>query len=47
MGVEYRDLHGELLLTEKWRVELESGALEGPNLQKILQDKSIHFREPV
>jgi Calcineurin-like phosphoesterase len=45
--IEYRDLHGELLLTEKWRVDLNSGALEGPHLEKILDDPSLHFRAPV
>ena len=47
MNVEYRDLHGELLFTENWRVDLKTGALEGPHLQKMLQDDSLHFREPV
>jgi hypothetical protein len=46
MRVEYHDLHGALLFKEKWNVDLKSGALEGPNLQKILDDKSLHFREP-
>jgi len=46
MRVEYYDLHGTLLFKEKWRVDLKSGALEGPNLQKVLDDKSLHFREP-
>jgi Calcineurin-like phosphoesterase len=47
MGIEYRDLRGELLLTEKWRVDLNSGALDGPNLQKVLQDESLHVRAPL
>jgi hypothetical protein len=46
MSVEYRDLHGTLLLKEKWEVDLKSGALDGPNLKKVLDDKSLHFREP-
>ncbi len=46
MRVEYHDLHGALLFKEKWRVDLKSGTLEGPNLQKVLDDKSLHFREP-
>lgn len=46
MGVEYYDLRGALLFTEKWRVDLKSGALEGPNLKKTLDDQSLHFREP-
>ena len=44
MGVEYYDLRGALLFTEKWRVDLKSGALEGPNLKKTLDDQSLHFR---
>lgn len=47
MSVEYYDLHGALLFTEKWRVDLKSGALEGPNLKKTLDDRSLHFREPI
>jgi hypothetical protein len=46
MEVEYRDLYGELLFTEKWRVDLNSGLLDGPDLKKVLQDKSLYFREP-
>ncbi len=47
MNVEYRDLHGELLITESWQVDLNTGSLEGPHLQKVLQDDSLHFREPL
>jgi len=46
MRVEYHDLHGAVLFKEKWHVDPKSGALEGPNLKKILDDKSLHFREP-
>jgi hypothetical protein len=46
LHVEYRDLHGTLMLKEKWQVDLKSGDLDGPNLQKVLDDKSLHFREP-
>jgi hypothetical protein len=45
LRVEYRDLHCTLLFTEDWRVDLSSGALEGPHLQKVLQDPSLHMRE--
>ncbi len=45
MGVKYYDLHGALLFKEEWQVDLRSGALEGPNLKKVLDDKSLHFRE--
>jgi hypothetical protein len=44
LHVEYRDLHCTLLMTEDWRVDLSSGALEGPRLQKILNDPSLHVR---
>jgi hypothetical protein len=47
MNVEYRDLHGELLFTESWQVDLNTGSLEGPHLQKVLQDDSLHFRESI
>jgi Calcineurin-like phosphoesterase len=46
MRVEYFDLQGNLLFKETWRVDLKSGALNGPNLEKVLDDKSLHFREP-
>jgi hypothetical protein len=46
MRVEYHDLHGAVLFKEKWHVDMKSGTLKGPNLQKILDDKSLHFREP-
>jgi hypothetical protein len=44
LHVEYVDLHRTLLFTEDWHVDLESGALQGPNLTKVLQDLSLHFR---
>ena len=46
MRVDYRDLRGERLLSEEWRVDLRSGRLEGPRLKKVLQHESLHFREP-
>lgn len=45
LAVEYIDLHGKLLFTENWRVDLKSGALEGPNLRKHLDDPDIHIRQ--
>jgi hypothetical protein len=42
--VEYRDLEDALLFTEAWRVNVESGELDGPNLLKVLDDASLHFR---
>ena len=41
LEVEYRDLNCELLLREKWRVDLATGHLEGPNLKKVLQDPEL------
>jgi hypothetical protein len=42
--VDYVDLNCTTLLTENWRVDLDSGELQGPNLKKVLQDPSIHVR---
>ncbi len=44
LHIDYVDLNGTLLLTEDWRVDIESGELEGPNLKKVLQDPLIHLR---
>jgi hypothetical protein len=44
LHVEHRDLHCTLLFTEDWTVDPSSGALEGPHLQKVLQDTSLHVR---
>ena len=44
LHVEYVDLNCDTLLTEDWRVDVESGDLHGPNLKKVLQDPSIHVR---
>ena len=44
LHVHYVDLNCTTLLTEVWRVDLESGELHGPNLKKVLQDPSIHVR---
>ncbi len=46
MALEYRDLNGAAVFREKWHVDLKTGALEGPNLEKVLDDPSVHFREP-
>jgi hypothetical protein len=45
LHVAHYDLNQSLLLTEDWHVNLESGALEGPNLKKVLADPSLHYRE--
>jgi len=44
LRVEYRDLNCELIFTEEWRVDLQSGSLEGPNLRKILNDPEVRTR---
>jgi hypothetical protein len=43
--IAYYDLNQSRLLTEDWHVDIESGALEGPRLKKVLDDSSVHFRE--
>jgi hypothetical protein len=45
LHVAYYDLNQLLLFREDWQVDIESGALEGPRLKKILDDPSLHFRE--
>jgi hypothetical protein len=47
LAIEYSDLHGELLFRENWEVDLNSGELNGPCLEKVLQDEALHFREPL
>ena len=37
LRVGARDLHCTLLFKEDWRVELSTGALEGPHLTKVLR----------
>jgi hypothetical protein len=44
LRVDYVDLNCTTLLTENWRVDLDTGELQGPNLKKVLQDPSIHVR---
>lgn len=44
LHAEYVDLNGTLLFTEDWRVDLASGALHGPKLDKVLRDPGLHFR---
>lgn len=46
LHVEYVDLNGTSLFTEEWRIDLASGALQGPNLAQVLQDPLLHFRSP-
>jgi Calcineurin-like phosphoesterase len=43
LHVEYRDLNRDLLFTEDWRVDTRTGALEGPNLKKILDDPEVRL----
>jgi hypothetical protein len=45
LHIEYCDLNQSLVLTEDWNIDLESGALNGPGLKKVLDDPSLHFRE--
>jgi len=44
LHVAYYDLNRALLLTEDWRVDLESGELAGPNLKRVLNDPALHCR---
>lgn len=45
MRLEYFDLFGELLFTEEWSVDLQSGELRGPNLKKIIESPDVHIRD--
>jgi Calcineurin-like phosphoesterase len=45
LHIAYYDLNRSLALTEDWHIDIESGALEGPSLKKILDDPSLHCRE--
>jgi hypothetical protein len=45
LHVAYYDLNQSLLLTEDWHVDIESGALRGPDLKKVLDEPSLHYRE--
>ena len=45
LHIAYYDLNRSLLLTEDWHINIESGALEGPSLKKVLDDPSLHCRE--
>jgi len=45
LHIAYYDLNQTLVLTEDWHVDIESGALEGPSLKKVLDDPSLHCRE--
>jgi hypothetical protein len=44
LHAEYVDLNCAPLFTEDWRVDLATGDLHGPELTKVLQDPSLHFR---
>ena len=43
LHVDYVDLTGQLLFTEDWRVDLNSGSLTGPNLKQINPDPAVHM----
>ena len=45
LHIAYYDLNHSLALTEDWNIDIESGALEGPHLKKVLDDPSLHYRE--
>jgi hypothetical protein len=45
LHVAYYDLNQSLLFTEDWHVDIDTGALEGPRLKKIMDDPSLHYRE--
>ncbi|MGB4783520.1 MAG: hypothetical protein WAQ77_02310, partial [Candidatus Acidiferrum sp.] len=45
LQIAYYDLNQSLVLTEDWHINIESGALEGPGLKKVLDDPSLHCRE--
>jgi hypothetical protein len=45
LHIAYYDLNQSLLLTEDWHIDIESGALQQPDLKKKLDDPSLHFRE--
>lgn len=44
LHIEYRDLNCDVLFTEDWRVDLASGALEGPHLRKLLDHPELRTR---
>jgi hypothetical protein len=45
VSMEYVDLDGRVLISERWRVDLSSGQLEGASLEKVLQDPDLHLEE--
>ena len=45
LHIKYYDLNRTLLLTEDWHVDLATGLIEGPNLKKVLQNSSLHYRD--
>jgi len=45
LHIAYYDLNQSLVLTEDWHIDIESGALEGPRLKKVLDDPSLHCRD--
>jgi hypothetical protein len=45
LHMAYYDLNQSRVLTEDWHIDIESGALKGPSLKKVLNDRSLHCRE--
>jgi hypothetical protein len=44
LHIEYQDLNCASLFSEDWRADLDSGALAGPNLKKLLDDPELRSR---
>lgn len=45
MHAEYIDLNANSIFSEDWRVDMNSGALDGPNLRRLLNDPEVNIRE--
>lgn len=43
LHADYIDLKGQLLFTEDWRVDPQTGALAGPNLKQVIVDPNVHL----
>lgn len=44
LKIDYVDLRGQLVFNETWRADLQSGKLDGPRLQKVIDDPHVHVR---
>jgi hypothetical protein len=44
LHADYLDLNGTHLVTEDWSVDLTTGALQGPDLVKVLQNAFLNVR---